>query len=152
MRPGLTSNFRVRPARMGEISGRRRQRRGRPAGISTRTPSFYSARAENRQYNCFTRIIRAAGPFGGARRAVRPTCLPTRRAYSPTLACSQPPAGDRGMPIDMSPPLTEIGDYEILAKIAEGGMGTVYKGRRRSDGLLVAIKIIPPTAARNPVL
>jgi serine/threonine protein kinase len=56
------------------------------------------------------------------------------------------------MPIDMSPPLTEIGDYEILAKIAEGGMGTVYKGRRRSDGLVVAIKIIPPTAARNPVL
>ncbi len=48
--------------------------------------------------------------------------------------------------------MTEIGQYEILAKIAEGGMGTVFKARRRDDGLITAIKIIPPTAARNPVL
>jgi eukaryotic-like serine/threonine-protein kinase len=48
--------------------------------------------------------------------------------------------------------MTEIGQYEILAKIAEGGMGTVFKARRRDDGMIVAIKIIPPTAARNPVL
>jgi serine/threonine protein kinase len=45
-----------------------------------------------------------------------------------------------------------LGNYEIVAPIAEGGMGVVYKGRRRSDGLLVAIKVVPPTAAKNPVL
>ena len=57
------------------------------------------------------------------------------------------------MPLETSQtPLQEIGDYDLLAKIAEGGMGTVYKGRRKSDGLIVAIKIIPNTAARNPVL
>jgi eukaryotic-like serine/threonine-protein kinase len=54
------------------------------------------------------------------------------------------------MPLDTSKPaLTEIGNYEILARIAEG---TVYKARRRSDGLITAIKIIPSTAARNQIL
>jgi serine/threonine protein kinase len=44
------------------------------------------------------------------------------------------------------------GDYEILCKIAEGGMGTVYRGRRRSDGQIVAIKVVTPEVAANPVL
>jgi serine/threonine protein kinase len=50
------------------------------------------------------------------------------------------------------PPLESIGHYDILAMIAEGGMGTVYKGRDRDTGQVVAIKIVPPTAARNPTL
>jgi serine/threonine protein kinase len=48
--------------------------------------------------------------------------------------------------------IQSIGSYDILAKIAEGGMGTVYKGRHRGTGQVVAIKIVPPTAARNPTL
>src|ERR1051326_8558278 len=57
------------------------------------------------------------------------------------------------MPLDAEKPgLTEIGPYEVLEKIAEGGMGTVYKARRRDGGSAVAIKIIPPTAARSTVL
>jgi serine/threonine protein kinase len=51
-----------------------------------------------------------------------------------------------------NPPINSIGSYDILSKIAEGGMGTVYKGRHRSTGQLVAIKIVPPHAARNNVL
>src|SRR5437868_4730495 len=50
------------------------------------------------------------------------------------------------------PALQTIGSYDILAKIAEGGMGTVYKGRHRDSGEVVAIKIVPPHAARNPTL
>jgi serine/threonine protein kinase len=46
----------------------------------------------------------------------------------------------------------QIGDYDILAKIAEGGMGAVYKGRHMTTGQLVAIKVLPPTTSRNPVL
>jgi serine/threonine protein kinase len=57
------------------------------------------------------------------------------------------------MPLDAraAGPL-QIGEYDVLAKIAEGGMGAVYKGRHISTGQLVAIKVLPPTTARNPVL
>jgi serine/threonine protein kinase len=51
-----------------------------------------------------------------------------------------------------SPPLESIGSYDIVSKIAEGGMGTVYKARHRETGQIVAIKIVPANAARNPTL
>jgi len=56
--------------------------------------------------------------------------------------------------MSISPPMSvrEIGNYEIVFKIAEGGMGAVYKGRHRETGAEVAIKIIPPETARNQVL
>ena len=57
------------------------------------------------------------------------------------------------MPLDASrPALQHIGSYEVLAKIAEGGMGAVYKGRHRDTGEIVAIKVLPGNTARNPVL
>ncbi len=56
------------------------------------------------------------------------------------------------MGLDATKTPQTIGRYEILAKIAEGGMGTVYKGRDRDSGELVAIKIVPTSAARNPTL
>src|SRR5687768_6356148 len=58
------------------------------------------------------------------------------------------------MSLDVSNPLPvqTIGAYDLLAKIADGGMGSVYKGRHRVTGELVAIKIVPPTTARNPTL
>src|SRR5262245_7912924 len=46
----------------------------------------------------------------------------------------------------------QIGEYEVLAKIAEGGMGSVYKARHAGTGQLVAIKVLPPVTAKNPVL
>ena len=54
------------------------------------------------------------------------------------------------MPTDTSRPLESIGNYDVLSKIAEGGMGTVYKGRSRLTGELVAIKIIPPGPVGQP--
>ena len=45
-----------------------------------------------------------------------------------------------------------IGNYDLLEKIAEGGMGAVYKARHRETGEIVAIKIMPPHMASNPVL
>jgi serine/threonine protein kinase len=44
-----------------------------------------------------------------------------------------------------------IGDYELVEKIAEGGMGTVYRGRQRSNGQIVAIKLVAPNMANNEV-
>jgi serine/threonine protein kinase len=49
-------------------------------------------------------------------------------------------------------PLQTIGNYELLSKIAEGGMGTVYRGRNRQTGQIVAIKIVPSQMGSNQVL
>jgi len=47
---------------------------------------------------------------------------------------------------------TQLGNYDVLSKIAEGGMGTVYKARSRLTGEIVAVKVISPGPARNPVV
>jgi serine/threonine protein kinase len=45
-----------------------------------------------------------------------------------------------------------IGNYDLLTKLAEGGMGTVYRGRNRSTGDIVAVKVVPPHLLSNPVV
>jgi serine/threonine protein kinase len=50
------------------------------------------------------------------------------------------------------PLLKPVGNYELIAKIAEGGMGWVYKGKHRDTGQIVAIKIIPSTMTKNEML
>jgi tetratricopeptide (TPR) repeat protein/tRNA A-37 threonylcarbamoyl transferase component Bud32 len=42
-----------------------------------------------------------------------------------------------------------IGDYLILDKLGQGGMGVVFKARHRQTGRLGAVKILPPSFARN---
>ncbi len=46
----------------------------------------------------------------------------------------------------------QVGNYDLISKIAEGGMGAVYKAKHVTSGEIVAIKIIPPETAKNPVL
>jgi len=50
------------------------------------------------------------------------------------------------MPVDhlMNTRVQTIGNYELVEKIAEGGMGTVYRGRHTATGQTVAIKVVPP--------
>jgi eukaryotic-like serine/threonine-protein kinase len=45
-----------------------------------------------------------------------------------------------------------VGNYDLLEKIAEGGMGAIYRGRHRDNGAIVAIKIMAPHLTRNPLL
>ncbi|MDY3553072.1 protein kinase [Gemmata sp. JC717] len=53
----------------------------------------------------------------------------------------------------VEPPVPQqLGNYDIVSKIAEGGMGTVYKGRNRATGEVVAVKVIAPATAKNPIL
>ncbi len=49
-------------------------------------------------------------------------------------------------------PLQTVGNYDLLQKIAEGGMGAIWKGRHRTTGEIVAVKIMPAHMANNATL
>jgi serine/threonine protein kinase len=61
--------------------------------------------------------------------------------------------GDLGMGLDtLKGPMQSVGHYDLIEKVAEGGMGAIYRGRDRRSGQVVAVKILPPHMAANPVL
>src|SRR5581483_3901862 len=72
-------------------------------------------------------------------------------ANHPASPVPAPAAEPRPMPADTTVPAS-LGNYDIVSKIAEGGMGTVYKARHRPTGELVAVKVIAPATAKNPIL
>lgn len=45
--------------------------------------------------------------------------------------------------------LAEIGHYEILSRLGEGGMGTVYKVRHKTNGQIYALKTLKRDLARD---
>lgn len=49
-------------------------------------------------------------------------------------------------------PLQSCGSYDLVEKIAEGGMGAIYRARHRTTSDIVAIKIMPKHMAANPIL
>jgi serine/threonine protein kinase/tetratricopeptide (TPR) repeat protein len=42
-----------------------------------------------------------------------------------------------------------VGKYLILDKLGQGGMGVVFKAKQRTTGKIVALKILPPSFARD---
>jgi serine/threonine protein kinase len=45
--------------------------------------------------------------------------------------------------------LPRIGNFELLERIGQGGMGTVFKARQISMDRIVAVKILPPSLAKE---
>jgi serine/threonine protein kinase len=53
---------------------------------------------------------------------------------------------------NLSASMQTIGQYDLVEKIAEGGMGTVYRGRHQGTGEIVAVKVVPQHLLSNPVV
>jgi serine/threonine protein kinase len=51
-----------------------------------------------------------------------------------------------------SPAVHKVGNYLILEKIGDGGMGTVYKGRNAATSEVVAIKLVSPQVVADEKL
>src|SRR3954470_17511048 len=47
--------------------------------------------------------------------------------------------------------MKSVSHYDLVEKIAEGGMGTVYRGRDQIIGETVAIKVVPKHLLSNQV-
>lgn len=45
-----------------------------------------------------------------------------------------------------------VGDYDIVSKLGQGAMGSVYLAKQASTGVMVALKILPPDLAKDQEL
>jgi formylglycine-generating enzyme required for sulfatase activity/serine/threonine protein kinase len=72
----------------------------------------------------------------------------TKAAYDATLKQQSPsaqaaaPSAPPAPPPPKAPPRNQLGEYQLLAKLGEGGMGTVYRARHIRLEKTVALKVL----------
>ncbi|HEY2955752.1 MAG TPA: tetratricopeptide repeat protein [Candidatus Eisenbacteria bacterium] len=89
-------------------------------------------------------------------RCTRPVALDAENcpscgaALTDTLEAASPTAGERASPLELEPGSAFAGRFTIIERVAQGGMGVVYKAIDQVLDQEVALKLIHPALARIP--
>jgi WD40 repeat protein/tRNA A-37 threonylcarbamoyl transferase component Bud32 len=89
--------------------------------------------------------------FAGVDEVARLARPAPEEAPRPSLARTSPEPGQPAEPPPADGKARIVGDYELLEKIGQGGMGVIYKARQRSLQRLVALKMIRTDRLASPV-
>ncbi|MHC4250845.1 MAG: serine/threonine-protein kinase, partial [Planctomycetota bacterium] len=95
-----------------------------------------------------------AGPTRGVEPAAGqlPSIVPPSRESDRAAKPAVEPSSARGVPAAGAGNVRVVGGYDVLGKIGRGAMGSVFRAKKIDTGDIVALKVLPPSAATRELI